>query len=53
VESPVATVMKNGEYIMKDFQLSGINEGEMRDNIYRQGARLMDRFIEEAKQVNK
>ena len=40
LEYPVQSVMQNGKFLMKDFQLIGIDENKIKNEIYVQGERL-------------
>ncbi|MCE1187521.1 MAG: amidohydrolase family protein [Ignavibacteria bacterium] len=48
LESPVCTVMQNGNFLMKDYQLAiGEKENAIRENIYLQGKRMRTCFEKE------
>ncbi|MEW5844299.1 MAG: amidohydrolase family protein [Bacteroidota bacterium] len=44
LEYPVETVMQNGEYLMKDFQLLDKDESKIKNEIYVQGERLVNKL---------
>lgn len=44
LEYPVETVMQNGEYLMKDFQLLHNDESKIKNEIYAQGERLVNKL---------
>ncbi|NJD22388.1 MAG: amidohydrolase family protein [Melioribacter sp.] len=40
LEYPIQTVVQNGNFLMKDFQLIGVDENKIKNEIYIQGERL-------------
>lgn len=44
LEYPVETVLQNGEYLMKDFQLLNTDESNIKNEIYVQGERLFNKL---------
>ncbi|MCL6098856.1 MAG: amidohydrolase family protein [Bacteroidetes bacterium] len=44
LEYPVETVMQNGEYLLKDFQLLDKDESKIKNEIYVQGERLINKL---------
>lgn len=47
IERPVQTVIQNGNVLMKDFELSSIDETEITSKIFEQGNRLFNKFGKE------
>jgi cytosine/adenosine deaminase-related metal-dependent hydrolase len=45
LEYPVRSVVQNGNFLMKDYVLQGINEAPVQRNIYEQGQRLLEKFV--------
>ncbi len=44
LESPVRTVLQEGNFLMKDFELTDVNENKLLSNIYLQGERLVNKL---------
>jgi cytosine/adenosine deaminase-related metal-dependent hydrolase len=44
LEYPVQSVMQNGKFLMKDFQLIGIDENKIKNEIYVQGESLYNKL---------
>jgi cytosine/adenosine deaminase-related metal-dependent hydrolase len=44
LESPVNTVLQKGIFLMRDFQLPGLNESKIRGEIFMQGERLFNKL---------
>ncbi|MEK6552824.1 MAG: hypothetical protein AABZ54_05180, partial [Bacteroidota bacterium] len=42
LEYPIHTVLQNGNFLMKDFQLIGVDENKIKNEIYVQGERLFN-----------
>ncbi|TSA30417.1 MAG: hypothetical protein D4R68_00770 [Ignavibacteriales bacterium] len=44
LEFPIHTVLQNGNFLMKDFQLIGVDENKIKNEIYIQGERLYNKL---------
>ncbi len=49
LESPIHTVLQNGNYLMKEFCLFGVDENGIRNSIFNQGERLYNKLNNKTK----